>query len=788
LHNAGEFTSFQKANFFMRNRQWQQAANEYLAVHQKQPFLRGAVLTSLMHILRHAPKDCLAESLRDRLTSLLTAAGHTVEAFSKSRSSSTYFNSPDCPAGSNDLPRILSTELRVEQTYVVNLVRRPDRFVRALREMTRHGLRVTRVDAVDALTTVDANQLWEAFRSRSLDHRTPSSTHISDQIMRRYKATLTTGVFAYILSQRKVFLDAIEKGYKRILVFDDDVLFHSMAARRLQGIIPHLPDDLKVMLLGASEYADRRSDSFREARIFSHPDLYQPIPGKTCGSFAALYDSSVFDELLAGIADADGPFDNGILGSIYFHNPGRCVAIDPALCIPDVGDSDIRPNPRAQTTQSMRMNWEIARYDEYTKPLHVTILVNNIESLRHIESMRQVLGTEIYLSVFYLSYDGIRPVIPGRLFIPLDTESLKIPADDPQQLRPAINALRVPRSDLVLLWPEARLLTEESIMNAFARAMYAANSTGSQDGTVDGILFSLDAGVVPVRGRHSIIIPAYRDVELVIPTIRSALAQDVMDFEVIVVNDNPENLQFGSRLRSMAESWGRERGIEQFARRLIVISHRRNRNGAAARNTGLYRSSGEFISFLDDDDHYEPRRLSGIEIGFKNEGRDAGASYCGYIGSWNGERNLDRFLDGDLGDHVLALRYSKHYMCTNTISFRRKSLQRICGFNESYSRHQDLELMARFFGYFSISSVPEFLVRNRPHPVPETYAADIYKLCRLKHQFLKDMRVEIFKRGKGFAKEVIEAHTRDITRRDKEMPQMAVEMVREFLASSLGMN
>jgi glycosyltransferase involved in cell wall biosynthesis len=788
LHNAGEFTSFQKANFYLRNRQWQQAAIEYLAVHQKQPFLRGAVLTNLMHILRHAPQDSIAESLRGWLVSTLTTAGHAVEAFSNTYSSSTHFQSPDRPVGLTNLPRIISTGLGVEQTYVVNLARRPDRFVRALRELTRHGLRVTHIDAVDALTAVDANHAWEVFRSRSLDHRTPSSTHISDQIMRRYKKTLTAGVFAYILSQRKVFLDAIENGYKRILVFDDDVLFHSMAAARLQSIIPHLPDDLKVMLLGASEYADRRSESFREARTFSHPHLYQPIPGKTCGSFAVLYDASVFDELLAGIADADGPFDNVILGSVYLRNPGRCVAIDPALCIPDVGDSDIRPNPRAQTTQSMRMNWEVARYDEYTKPLHVTVLVNNIESLRHIESMRQVLGTEIFLSVFYLSYDGIRPVIPGRLFIPLDTESLKIPADDPQQLRPAINALRVPRSDLVLLWPEARLLTEESIMNVFARAMYAANLTDSRDGTVDGIYFCLDAGVVPVRGRHSIIVPAYRDVELVAPAIRSALAQDVMDFEVVVVNDNPEHLQFGSRLRSIAESWGREYGTEKFARRLIVISHQKNRNGAAARNTGLYRSSGEFISFLDDDDYYDPRRLSGIEIGFQGEGRDVGASYCGYVGSWNGERNLDRFLDGDLGEHVLALRYSRHYMCTNTISFRRQSLQRLCGFNESYSRHQDLELMARFFGYFRISSVAEFLVRNRPHPMPETYAPNVYKLLRLKHQFLKDMRVEILKRGDDFAKEVVEAHTQDVTRRDRQMPQMAAEMVRELLASSLGIN
>jgi glycosyltransferase involved in cell wall biosynthesis len=336
-----------------------------------------------------------------------------------------------------------------------------------------------------------------------------------------------------------------------------------------------------------------------------------------------------------------------------------------------------------------------------------------------------------------------------------------------------------------MLWPKGRLLTEDAALSLFARAMNVTNSTGIREGKVDGVLFCLDAGMTQVHGRHSIIIPSYRDVDFVWPTVKSALSQDARDFEVIVVNDNPANQQFSSQLRSIAMSWEKDSGAEGMVDRLVVIDHRQNRHAAAARNTGLFWSSGELISFLDDDDYYEPSRLSGIESGFDGAGEDVGACYCGYSGNWNGERNMERFPEGDLGEHVLALRYAKHYMCTNTITFRRTSLQRLGGFNECYARHQDIELMARYFAQYNISSVPEFLVKNRPNPMPETFVADIPGLCRLKHQFLSDMRVEIANRGMAFVQEVIDAHTKDIAKRNRQMAASMTETIRTFLSSAL---
>lgn len=778
-------TTFQRANLLLRSGKWEQAALGYLKIWEKQPDLRSFIAGSLRYLLRRAFPSGLSPEVVGRVSMVLREATFSENCEQDQNLGETEYSVVMSKLESCALGRALKACLGVEQVYVVNLARRPDRFVRILREMNWHGLAVKRVLGEDAMFSERAQQTWKSFRAKPVDVRGKSSVHVSNKVMSQYKSQLPPGVFGYILSQEKVLRDARVAGHRRILVLDDDVFFHSDAVQRINDIGRCLPRDLKVLLLGASEYSDRNSDEFVNSRWLSHKDLYTPLPGKSCGSFAMVYDESVYDELLAAIDEADGTFDNVILGSVYLNNPGKCLAVDPAICIPDVNDSDIRQNVRLQTVHSARMNWETLRYADYTKPLLLTVIVNSIDSLRHIESMQHELNSKIFLNVFYLSEDGIRPVITGHRFSPVDSEVVKIKASSSTSLRRSIDVLRIPRSDIVLSWPAGRLLTEDSALAVYADAMQVMNSTGMKDGVIDNVNYSIDAGVSPVPGRHSIIIPSYRNAQCIWPTVKSALLQDVKDFEVIVVNDNPDHDQFSSEIRSKALAWEKESGFSGCTSRLIVIDHKKNRNGAAARNTGLAYSSGEFISFLDDDDHYEPNRLSGINAGFIGADEDVGASYCGYTGNWNGERNMGRFPEGDLREHVIALRYTKHYMCTNTITFLRSSLQRIGGFNEGYTRHQDLELMVRYFGLFRISSVSEFLVKNRPNPVPETFVADVHKLSSIKHQFLSDMRLIICNMDQEIIGSIIDAHAADIVKRDKSAFPISSDLIKTFLMTAL---
>lgn len=688
-------------------------------------------------------------------------------------------------AGAPPLREVLRSGLGIEQIYAINLARRPDRMVRLLRELSHQGLGVTRIDAVDAATSPEAARVHDTFRRRRASERMPSSAHVSDAVMARYRKSLSPGVFGYLLSQARAVRHARRLGHRRILLLDDDVFFASDAASRLTNLLPDLPAEWKILLLGASEYADRNGAVFNASRTRPHGPLYHPIAGETCGSFAVAYDESVYDDLEQAIGEADGTFDNVVLGSLYRAHRERCFAIDPAVCIPDVSDSDIRDGARAQKSHSERMNWEFERYAEFRHPLTVAVLVSDFRSLRAVEAMRSQLPGAIYLNIYYASEDGLRPVIPGRRFAPRD-ERPKMPSvRDGEGLRRAALDLRVPHADLVLHWPGFRLLTDDDVLAAYAKAMERCNADGTTEGQVDGIFFCLDGGVEPTPRLHSIVIPCYRSAEHVWPTILSALSQDTGSFEVVVVNDNPDDTTFSADILHRVLVW-QQAHPDRHHPTFRVHDHAVNRNASAARNTGFLLSSGEWVSFLDDDDHFDPHRLQCVDAALVAAGPDVGACYCGYEGAWNGQRDESRFPTGNLGSLVLGLRYSAHYMCTNTVTFRRSAFARLCGFNESYRRHQDLELMVRFFNEFEITAVNTFAVRNRPNPVPETFQADLAGLCRLKQQFLHDFRHDIVSRGDAFVEEVVTAHARDITKRDRSLAPNALGIVDAFLRSALG--
>lgn len=802
LQNSAS-TPLQIANQHLRNRDWNQALSAYIGLWSSAPHLQMLLAINLGYALNNAIKQGVNSTLWDQATELINpnsapsrslniltgkAAAHEVEVEqnlnSKSAEEST--SAPQALAQTpSPLGNALKNVLGIEKIYVVNLKRRPDRYIRTLREVNLHGLMIERIEAVDAKISAEAKKIHQTFCSRPVEERHPSSCHVSNEVMARYKTQLPSAVFGYLLSQKKVLQDALDSGHKRILVLDDDVFFSTNAVDRINAIAPSLPQDFKVLLLGASEYADRNTDRFKAAKFITSDDLYRPLAGETCGSFAMVYDHSVFQELLESVNEADGTFDNVSVGTLYHRYPDKCVAVDPAICIPDVGDSDIRPNERIQANHSQKMRWEFDRYHEYTKRFQITVLANSFASLRHVVSLQHELPSEIFLNIFYLSEDGLRPVITGHVFQPKDSEAVPIEPGSGMSLRDRAIQLRMPSSDIVLSWPAHRMVTEEAVVVIFSKALELRNHKGVWEGILDDVVYCLDAGVHPIKGKHSIIIPAFRSLEEVWPTVRSALLQDAQDFEVIVVNDNPDQLNFCDELKKRIVASTKNELPCYSQENFRVIQHKINRNASSARNTGLIHSSGEFVSFLDDDDLFEPNRLSAIEPTLASAAADIGACYCGYSGNWNGTQDMERFPEGDLGELVLTLQYSTHYMCTNTISFLAQSLKVLGGFNESYPRHQDLELMTRFFTLFKIQALKKFLVQNRPALVSETYVANVQKLCLLKHQFLTDMRKHVVSRGNAFSGQVVQAHEKDIVKRDKRMLPEQIEMVRTFLQTAL---
>src|SRR5690606_3433177 len=113
--------------------------------------------------------------------------------------------------------------------------------------------------------------------------------------------------------------------------------------------------------------------------------------GKTCGSFAVVYDRSVYDELLLAIEAAEAPYDNFALGTSYARHRQQCFVIDPPVCVPDVSESDIRDRPRAQQAHSQRMRWELARYGVFTAPMRIAVITDASAAVEGPEPLEQQL-------------------------------------------------------------------------------------------------------------------------------------------------------------------------------------------------------------------------------------------------------------------------------------------------------------------------------------------------------------------------------------------------------------
>jgi glycosyltransferase involved in cell wall biosynthesis len=96
--------------------------------------------------------------------------------------------------------------------------------------------------------------------------------------------------------------------------------------------------------------------------------------------------------------------------------------------------------------------------------------------------------------------------------------------------------------------------------------------------------------------RISVIIPAYRSAGTIRRAIDSALAQTYAPAEIIVVDDGSPDDQatvitgtYGSRVRLLRKD---------------------NGGAASARNAGIDQATGEYIAFLDADDHWESHKLA----------------------------------------------------------------------------------------------------------------------------------------------------------------------------------
>lgn len=180
----------------------------------------------------------------------------------------------------------------------------------------------------------------------------------------------------------------------------------------------------------------------------------------------------------------------------------------------------------------------------------------------------------------------------------------------------------------------------------------------------------------------SVIITTYKRSDMLERAIESVLKQNYQNIEVIIVDDNDPNTEFRNKTEELMKNYTNNSKIK-------YLKHEKNKNGAAARNTGINNSIGKYITFLDDDDTYFDNKVS-EQVKFLEENKSFQAVYCGWI---DGNRVITPKYEGDITFYVLS---GEVRLITNSIMITRLSAISSGGWDESFRRNQEAAFLLRF--------------------------------------------------------------------------------------------
>lgn len=196
----------------------------------------------------------------------------------------------------------------------------------------------------------------------------------------------------------------------------------------------------------------------------------------------------------------------------------------------------------------------------------------------------------------------------------------------------------------------------------------------------------------------SVVIPTYKRPDQLSRAVDSVLNQSYPYVDVIVVDDNNPNTEGRSKTEAIMVKYSGNSRVK-------YIKHEVNRNGSAARNTGAKHSTANFIAFLDDDDEYLPKKIESQLILLESLGEDWGCCYSRHYDCFNGKMNIStEKRQGDV--YLLALMRKLAIAAGSNLLIRKDLFDKVGGFDESFVRFQDLELLAKLSYHTKIAYDP----------------------------------------------------------------------------------
>lgn len=179
----------------------------------------------------------------------------------------------------------------------------------------------------------------------------------------------------------------------------------------------------------------------------------------------------------------------------------------------------------------------------------------------------------------------------------------------------------------------------------------------------------------------SVVIPTYNSATSLGRAVESVLTQTYSDSEAVVVDDGSTD-DTAAVMKNLQKKYGLR----------LKYMYQPNQGVSAARNTGIFHATGEYISFLDADDYIYPRKIE-RQMAFLTD-HAADVCFCNYyVVEKKGRR---RGLRGRLERPLLRYMQSRMTPQTNAWMIRKEVLDKAdISFREGCSWGEDMEFFIK---------------------------------------------------------------------------------------------
>ncbi|WP_167373122.1 glycosyltransferase family 2 protein [Halorubrum ezzemoulense] len=205
------------------------------------------------------------------------------------------------------------------------------------------------------------------------------------------------------------------------------------------------------------------------------------------------------------------------------------------------------------------------------------------------------------------------------------------------------------------------------------------------------------------QNKVSVIIPTYNRPDLLLDAVESVIKQTYKNIELIVVDDNSDQ-----NIQNIVEN-----NMSGYSKSIEVLTHNKNMGQNQARNTGIKKSSGEYIALLDDDDVWKEEKIEKQVKKFKQCSDCVGAVYTWqrYVDSNDNPRGYNRSnARGDVTKYIL----SGGSICpTSSIMVKKTFIEKAGMLDPECPTWTDKEWYIRLSQYCEFEPVCEPLVIRR---------------------------------------------------------------------------